>query len=62
MSEKDDIDESKLGSNPSAEEGQEGYEVTENKGCNIVLAHKLVQQPYTKKEYTTAFKVCVCVH
>jgi len=57
QSESTGIDESKMGANPSAEEGGEQYEASSVTGINIVLANKLTQTGFkSKKEYQAHLK------
>lgn len=59
-----DIDDSKIGGNASAEGGEEEKaEASSVSGCNIVLANRLVQTSYSKKDYGTHIKVlCLCAY
>lgn len=52
-----DIDDSAIGGNASAEEAAEATEATSTTGCNIVLANRLVETSYTKKDYQKYIKV-----
>ena len=59
-----EIDDSKIGGNASAEGGEEEKaEASSVSGCNIVLANRLVQTSYSKKDYGTHIKVlCLCAY
>ena len=50
------MDESKIGANPSAEEGGEAAEASSVSGCDIILAHRLSETSFTKKTYATYIK------
>ena len=54
--EKSGVDESALGSNPSAEEAGETYEVDSTSGINVVLDCRLVETQYDKKAYQRHLK------
>lgn len=57
-----DIDDAAIGGNASAEGGEEEKaEASSVSGCNIVLANRLQQTTYTKKDYGTHIKV-LCLH
>ena len=52
------VDESMYGGNASAEGGaDEGAEDASQSGCNIVLANRLQETTYSKKDYQTHIKV-----
>jgi hypothetical protein len=53
------VDESKLGANPSAEEGGEATEDSSVSGCDIVLGHRLQETSFSKKDYATYIKAYV---
>ena len=47
-----------IGGNASAEGGEdEGAEDTGQSGCNIVLAHRLVETGFSKKDFKTYIQV-----
>lgn len=52
----DDIDDSLLGANASAEEASEGCEVSSVSGVDIILNHKLQETSFDKKGYQTYIK------
>merc|ERR1719233_2591845 len=54
--ERTDIDDSMFGGNASAEDGGEAYESEAVSGINIVLAHKLVETNFGKKDYQKYLK------
>ncbi|XP_041806227.1 translationally-controlled tumor protein homolog [Chelmon rostratus] len=53
---RDDIDESLLGANPSAEGVPEGTDESSVSGVDIVLNHKLVETSFDKKSYLPYMK------
>ena len=57
--EKTDINEAAIGANASAEEATDegGAEASVQKGVDIVLANRLVQTAYSKKDFRTYIKV-----
>ena len=57
VTESSQLDESKFGSNPSAEEAAEGVDESAVTGINIVLANRLQEiQEFTKKQYQDKIK------
>ena len=57
MTESSQLDESKFGANPSAEEAAEGVDDGSVSGVNIVLANRLQEiQEFTKKQYQEKLK------
>ena len=55
------VSDAMIGGNASAEEGAEANEDSSQSGCNIVLANRLVQTSYAKKDYQTYIKVYILV-
>lgn len=57
------ISESAIGGNKSAEdEGEGDAESAAVHGVNIVIAYRLVETGYTKKQYQTELKVHIITH
>ena len=56
VTESTDIDESKLGANASAEEAAESSESSSTTGINIVIANRLVETGFKKKDYMKYIK------
>lgn len=56
-SEKTEITDAMIGGNASAEEAAEACEDGSTSGVNIVLANRLQQTTYSKKDYGTYIKV-----
>jgi len=54
--EKDEVSDSMFGGNASAEDAAESYETEGVSGINVVLAHKLVETSFTKKDYMRYIK------
>ena len=55
--EKTEVTDAMIGGNASAEEPTEAAEDSATSGVNIVLANRLVQTTYAKKDYQTYIKV-----
>ena len=55
--EKTEVTDAMIGGNASAEEAAEETEETSTSGVNIVLANRLVQTTYAKKDYQLYIKV-----
>ena len=55
--EKTEITDAMIGGNASAEEAAEDCEETGTRGVNIVLANRLQQTSFSKKDYGTYIKV-----
>lgn len=53
------VDDKLLGANPSAdgEDAGAGADPSSQSGCNIVLANRLVETSYSKKDFRVYFKV-----
>ena len=53
------VDDSLIGANPSAEgdDAGAGADPSSQSGCNIVLANRLVETSYSKKDFRVYFKV-----
>jgi len=54
------VDDSLIGGNPSAEEDTgASADPSSQSGCNIVLANRLVETSYSKKDFRVYFKVSI---
>ena len=59
VTEKTEVSDAMIGGNASAEGGDEATaEDVGASGCNIVLANRLVETGYAKKDYKTYIQVC----
>lgn len=60
-SEKTEVSDAMIGGNASVEEAAEANEDSSASGVNIVLANRLKQTTYAKKDYGTYIKVSLLV-